>query len=201
LVALSIMALISVMAYGGLHTVLQARQHVELQAKRMQQLQMALLFLGRDFQQLTERAIRDEFGDYQPALHSASHGPITVEFTHNGRRNPASQARSNLQRVAYGLQGDELLRWSWPVLDRAPDSTPEQQVILNEVHRFELRYLDTQLEWHEQWPPLQYQPGQPKPIPLAIEMLLELQDIGQLRRLFVLPDPPASLQSSAQENN
>lgn len=201
LVALSIMALIAVMAYGGLRTVLKTMQHVEHQANRMRQLQTALLFIVRDVQGFTQRSIRDEFGDRQQSLHSATHGSIVVEFTHAVRRDYLGYVSSNLQRVAYGMQGDELLRWSWPVLDRAQDSTPDKVIILEGVDRFELRYLDAHKDWHLQWPPLHDQQKQIDQIPIAIEITVEFKEMGKFRRLVMLPEQAINLTSSAQEIN
>lgn len=187
LVALSIVALISVMAYGGLRTVLETRQHVEAQANRMQELQTALLIIGRDLGQMVPRGIRDEYGDQQPALHTASLGPQLLEFTRGGWRNPTAIARGELQRVAYGLEQESLQRSSWQVLDRAQDSTPYRGELLSGVRALSLRYMDGEGAWHEQWPP-ELSTGLTEPgMPRAMEWLLELEDLGEFRRLFVLP--------------
>lgn len=188
LVALSIVALVSVMAYGGLRSVLQTRQHVEQQAERMQQLQTALLIIGRDLQQMSPRGIRDEYGDRQPVMRSASMGALLLEFTRAGWNNPAGLPRSQLQRIAYGLEQQALQRYAWQVLDRAQDSVPYQGVLLEGVRSVEWRYLDAAREWQEQWP-ADESGAVTDSMPLAVEMRLELDDLGVIRRLFVLPQP------------
>ena len=190
LVAIAIFALVAIMAHGGLRSVLQQRSHVEQQSEALQQLQMAMLLIGRDLTQASLRGIRDEYGDHQSALRGDSLGERRLEFTRDGWRNPAAQPRSELQRVAYGLQDQQLLRWSWQVLDRAQDSQAYQASLLSGVEELQLRYLDAQREWQDHWPPSQGD-GQIQPIlPLAIEMRLGLQGQGEIRRLFVLPQPP-----------
>jgi len=47
-----------------------------------------------------------------------------------------------------------------------------------------LRFLDAGGEWQESWPPLD--PDAPS-LPVAIEFSFELQDIGNVVRLFALP--------------
>jgi general secretion pathway protein J len=194
LVSLSIVALVSVMAYGGLRSVLQTGQHVEQQAGRMQQLQTALLIIGRDLQQIQTRGIRDEYGDLQPPVRAKSLGPVHLEFTRAGWNNPAGLPRSNLQRIAYAHDQGELRRLAWRVLDRAQDSQPHQAPLLDGVSTLRWRYLDASREWREQWPddlPGSF-PVAASQLPLAIELRLELDDLGEFRRLFVLPQPAAA---------
>ena len=190
LVAIAIFALVAIMAHGGLRSVLQQRSHVEQQSEALQQLQMAMLLIGRDLAQASLRGIRDEYGDHQPALRGDSLGERRLEFTRDGWRNPAAQARSELQRVAYGLQDQQLLRWSWQVLDRAQDSQAYQASLLSGVEELQLRYLDKQREWREHWPPADSDDQHQPILPLAVEMQLRLQGQGEIRRVFVLPQSP-----------
>ena len=68
LVALSIFALLSVMAYGGLNSVLTARKQIEADATRLKQLQLAMLNIHRDIEQSVVRSIRNEYGDTREAM-------------------------------------------------------------------------------------------------------------------------------------
>ncbi len=187
LVALSVFALVSLMAYSGLRSVLQSKQATDQRAQRIQQLQSAVLMLERDLSQIALlRGIRDDFGDVQPPLRHADFGSILLEFTRAGRRNPMGMARSNLQRVAYGIDEEKLQRSSWRVLDRAQQAAPDKVVLLEEVREMRLRYRDEGGEWHEQWPPTGQGPGAPTPLPSALEVTLVLEEMGEIRRLFPL---------------
>lgn len=190
LVALAVFALVGLMAYSGLRSVLQSKQLTELRAVRMQQLQNAILLLERDLSQFVPRGIRDGYGDAQPALLSADFGTTLLEFTHAGWRNPTGMARSTLQRVAYGIEEESLLRFAWNVLDRGQDSTPYRVVLLEGVRELRLRYLDEGHEWHDQWPPAGLE--QEPPMPLALEATLVLEDMGEIRRVFPLFQPALS---------
>jgi general secretion pathway protein J len=89
--------------------------------------------------------------------------------------------------VRYVLDQDRLLRFSWQVLDRAQDSEPLEQVMLEGVRSLQVRLLDEANEWHEQWPPEALLPGQVAPAaPRAAEVVLELDGLGELRWLFRL---------------
>lgn len=190
LVALAVFSLVSLMAYTGLRTVLQSKQQTEQRAARMQQLQTAVLMLERELGQMVPRAIRDEYGDEQPVLRTSDYGPIRLEFTHGGWRNPTASDRSSLQRVAYGVEDEQLIRLSWSVLDRAQDSAPYRAVLLDGVRELNLRYMDNDRAWQTQWPPPTYTPGDPLPLPLAVEVTLTLKDLGEIRRIFPLYAEP-----------
>jgi len=186
LVALAVFSLVSVMAYSGLRTVLQSKQQTEQHAARIQQLQSTVLMLERELEELVPRAIRDEYGDEQPVLRTSDYGPIRLEFTHGGWRNPTASDRSSLQRVGYGVEDEQLLRLSWSVLDRAQDSEPYRAVLLDGVRELNLRYMDSDHAWQTQWPPATLAPGDPEPLPVAVEVTLVLEDMGTIRRVFPL---------------
>lgn len=186
LVALAIFAVLATTTYGGLVNILTQRAAVEQQAERLQALQLTYRLLGRELAQLSTRGIRDIHGDPQPALQLGGQQP-GLEFTHGGWLNPAERPRAVLQRVRYVLDQDRLLRFSWQVLDRAQDSEPVEERLLEEVRELRVRLLDENNEWHEQWPPEALLPGQPLPAaPRAAEVTLELDDLGELRWLFRL---------------
>lgn len=186
LVALAIFAILSAMAYGGLRSVLDAKRETDRQAERLVELQKAFNHFARDLAQFTgERAIRDEYGDGRHPMVGGKAAPLPLEFTRAGWRNPGGGARSHLQRVGYLLKEERLVRQSWQVLDRAQDSQPYEAAILSGVSRFELRFMDSNRQWREEWPPAGINP--PPKAPLAVELLVELNDLGEIRRLFRLP--------------
>jgi general secretion pathway protein J len=115
-----------------------------------------------------------------------------VEFTHAGYPNPAGYLRSNLQRVAYLMDGERLVRRSWRVLDRSQDTLPDEQVLIEGVRGFVLRYLDQQNNWQERWPPSAQAAASAANVqgqwPRAVEVQLSLDDLGVLKWLFRLPD-------------
>jgi general secretion pathway protein J len=185
LVVLAIFAVLSVMAYGGLSSVLDARARVAESLERTAALQKGYLRLRNDFQQLRARSARDAYGQPQPALLVQPDG--AVEFTRSGWRNPLSQPRSALERVAYRVDDEgRLLRASWRVLDRAQDSEPVEVVVLDRVEEARWRFLDGKLEWQGRWPSQAASVSgvaDPRP-PRAVELTLQLEDLGEVRLLF-----------------
>ncbi len=190
IVVLAIFAIFAVMAYGGLDSVLKTRKQVEAAQNRIAELQRTYLRLRNDFQQMRPRPIRDGFGDIQPAL-AAGDGSY-VEFTRAGWRNPLNQPRAGLQRVAYRLDEDQLIRSSWRVLDRAQDSQTIDTVLLDQVEDLRWRYLDASQAWHSRWPDTDTNDnrGNEAP-PIGVEVRIRTKDASEIHFLFALGSQPA----------
>ena len=204
LVAVGVFAVMSVMAYGGLKTVLDSREQTDAQAKRLAAVQMTFMRLGRDIEQMVGRRIRDEYGSEIAPLLAAPDSDGVVEFTHAGWSNPTNAPRSHLQRVGYTLKDKHLLRAYWLVTDRAQDSKTIQTVTLDKVKSMEWRFMDNAGNWQTQWPAAATAaaPTPTSPVlaaselPRAVEVTLELDDLGRLTRLFRVPGerPPFTTQ-------
>ncbi len=187
LAALSIFALISAMAYGGLQSVMSQQKETGVRSQRLSDLQKAYRIMHRDLEQLVNREVRNEFGDTTGSLVGGS-GFDGVEFSRGGHPNPAGFLRSEIQRVAYVPDQDTLLRRTWRVLDRAQDTEPDEQVLVESLSRFSMRFLNQDNEWQERWPPL-VGPGEAVAgLPAAVEVQLELDELGVLTWLFRLPE-------------
>jgi len=188
LVAVAIFAVLSAMAYGGLRNVIDNSQQTEIAMQRLQQVQLAMLKVSRDLTQLSQRSIRDEYGNTSNYILTGQGDDIFIEFTRGGRRNPAEMLRSHLQRVAYKIEENTLSRLHWPHLDRTQEMLPYESVLLEEVESASIRFLDNNNEWHNEWPPLSAT-GQLDGSSVAlsaIEFTVTLQDWGELVRIFMV---------------
>lgn len=184
--ALAIFALLSVMAYGGLDSILTTKRSVGEAQERMTQWQKGIFRLRSDLESAVNRPIRDEFGDLQPALYLNQRGGL--EFTHSGRRNPLQLPRPALERVEYLLQEGQLYRRSWEQVDRVQGDEGLSYPMLDGVKELTWRYMDINGEWGEAWPPLNY--GGPNPsaagLPRAVELIMITKSYGELRLMFAL---------------
>ncbi len=191
-VAMGIFALLAALAYGGLRSVLQNQQYTAQRAADLARLQLAYRLLEQDMQQIVNRGIRNEFGDPMKPLIVVSGLDQRLEFTRGGWRNPAGRLRSSLQRVGYEMREDRLIRKNWSVLDRAQDSKPREQELLDGIEEMQVRFLDNKDVWRKIWPPLeQAQAPQdaeagdaPPKLPRAIEFMVDLKGWGKLTWLF-----------------
>ena len=115
---------------------------------------------------------------------SSSAAPI-IELTRTGWSNPAGQQRGTLQRVSYGLVDDVLKRSYQVHTDAVQGSTPVVQDLFTGVKAIQMRYLDNNQTWQNQWPP----PGASQTDsltnrPVAVELIIEFKDWGRIRRLI-----------------
>lgn len=189
LIASIIFAIMAIMAYGGLANVMDNSKASQTALKRLQQVQQSVSVLNRDFLQILPRAVRDEYGNVQPALSAGNNIDNLVEFTRGGRVNPANLLRSTLLRVAYRFDEEKLVRLQWPQLDNAPGAEAKQTILIDDVENVTIRFLDQNGEWQEQWPPLNsaggINAGSTTEL-TAIEIVLQLNDWGDIRRLYAM---------------
>ena len=192
IVVIAIFGVFSAMAYGGLSSVLKTRRDLEIFAARTAAYQKAYQRLREDYLNASARGIRDGDGVAQPAFGYDGYYH-RIEFTRGGWSNPVALPRATLERVSYFLDDSKadnkkLVRRSWRVLDRAPQTQPVELTLLEHVEELKWRFMDRSQEWHENWQPV----GQSAtadalavlPPPLAVEMSLRTSDWGQLRFVF-----------------
>ncbi len=199
LIALGIFSLVAIMAFSGFRSVQSTSSHMKGVASELARLQMVFGIIGRDVQQSVARSIRDDFGDTQPALIGAGSGfGKMLEFTRGGWVNPLGQQRSSLQRVAYGIKENNLVRMSWPMLDRVQGVEPRESVLLEEVKAFGLRFMKPDnRQWVSDWPPLTTGESAPPSLPMAVEVTIELEGWGKLIRLYSLATGEANVPAPA----
>jgi general secretion pathway protein J len=186
LVAIFIFAIVAAIAMGGYNELVKQSDIVDRGAKRTREIQSAMQRLNLDFTELEPRPVREPLGDsIVPALRSDSRSTETIaELTHSGWSNPAGVPRSTLQRVSYRLDNNRLLREYWLALDHTMTGEPESAVLLDRVKRMQLRYMDGNRTWHDEWPPLGYSaPDMTRVRPIAVEITVELEDWGELKRV------------------
>jgi len=186
LVAIFIFAIVSAIAMGGYNELVKQSDIVDAGAARTRAVQATMQRLNLDFTSLEPRPVRQPLGDgLMPALRAdEKSADELVELTHSGWSNPAGVPRSTLQRVAYRIEDNKLIREYWLALDRTMTSEPESAVMLDGVKSLKFRFLDPNRTWHEQWPPLGYSPADaPWVRPIAVEFSLDLEDWGELKRL------------------
>ncbi len=186
LVSLAIFAILAALCYGALSRTLDSAELLNSRMDRLQAIQRTIRLLSEDLQQLSPRPIRDELGDgFGPALDTNFQSGFALELTHGGWSNPLVLPRGTLQRSAYRLEEDELIRYHWMVLDRTLANEPLDVALLDGVESLLFRFLPDNGQWTEQWPPAE-RPGAlgARERPRAVEIILTLSAEGQIRRLL-----------------
>ena len=198
MIAIGIFAIVGVLSAQMLNNIIRQQEVIEERGARLSDLQRGMNILQRDIAQLINRPVRDEFGDTRAAVIIDDELPL--EFTRQGWRNPLGQTRSELQRVAYELREDKLYRYYWTVLDRAPDTEPLEQVLMEGVLVAEFTGLDGN---GDQWPQPGWNPADPGQRLAAISVRLDIEPYGEITRLWEVPDImalPTSGAAGAQGN-
>ena len=186
LVSLAIFAILAALAYGALGQTLDSAEFLNERMDRLQALQRTIRLLSEDLQQLSPRPIRDELGEsFEPALDTGFQSGFALELTHGGWSNPIVLPRGTLQRSAYRIEEDELIRYHWMVLDRTLANEPVSVALLDGVESILFRFLQANGEWTEQWPPTN-RPGAlgARQRPRAVEIILTLTGEGEITRLL-----------------
>ena len=201
LIALGITAFVSVIAYTSLSAVLSGAERLRENTDRAYQINRAFMILSRDLRQFVDRPVRDEFGEREPGMTGGLLARFPLSFTRAGWHNPNGYPRSNLQRVNYRLEDDALWRDSYAVLDRAANTEPTSVLLLEGVEDMQLRFLagldqlqvgsrgltlDTS-DWQENWVGDPSAPNSAVAPPSAVEIVFQLNDWEEIRRLYALP--------------
>jgi len=202
LVAMAITAVVATLSYSTLSSVMIGVEATRSESTRLQELSRAMTVMARDVRLFVNRSIRDEFGGEGPALEGGVLAREMLALTRAGWHNSADLPRSTLQRVAYYLDEDKLVRASFPILDRFGAVEPIETVLLENVEEFDVRFLATVRDlrvgrgieidtryWEENWVADLSNPEANRTPPAALEVRIRLEDGGDIERLFVVaPD-------------
>jgi len=185
LVAMAIFAIIGTLALSGYTELQRQSEYAEQRLERMREVQRAVQVLGQDLAQIEPRPIREPLGEARlPAVLAGDSVEYTLQFTRAGWSNTAGLARPTLQRVGYRVDQDGLWRDQWGVLDRTLTVEPTRQKLLGGVRSVRFRFMAEDRSWVERWPASAGTSVDGDRLrPAAVEVVLELEDWGEIRRL------------------
>jgi len=211
LVAMAITAIVGVMAYATLNSSVDAVERSELQTRRLNDINTFFSIFSKDIRQVVTRSIRNENGEMESALMSQEGDLVGLRLTRTGWQNPRPEVfvRSQLQRVHYQLENKSLVRESFYMIDRAEgEQQPVRSELLDKVVSLKFRFMTQPRpgsthellkgDWLDSWPPKAQDVGQQEVaselLPAIVEIKLELQDWGEIHRIYdlVLNDSASS---------
>ena len=214
LVAMAISAIIGVLAYKSLTSAMDAVELSQQKSQRLNDINTFFSIFSKDVRQLVARSVRNENGEMEPALVADEKDTVALRLTRTGWQNPRPEVfvRSQLQRVHYQLEGKELVRESFYVIDRADDELePIRSELLDKVTSLKFRFMiqpkrgssneTLEGEWSDSWPPrvagnIDGSSMVSALLPAVLEVKIELEDWGEIRRVYdlVLNDPAEQVQ-------
>lgn len=185
LIALVILALLSVAGFRGLNAVIAARDRVSAETRWWQHLEIFFAQMEQNISQAIPRRARDAGGVAQPEW--IGHAVVSAEddaeltFTRAGIEGDSTVLLAP-QRIAYRFENSAIVMLRWPTPDAGERVRPFRYPLLEGVKLFSLRHMDANGNWLNQWPPSQTQGG----LPRAVEVTLVLLDNKKVVRVFAL---------------
>jgi len=181
LVALSILALLSVLGYRAVASLAESEVRLSAETARWRSLDQFFMRLEADLRQAQPRAARVGGG-----IESAWQGGLDLDgnaelrFSRSGPEF-ALEPGSAGQRLGFRLRNGALEVLYWPYLDVAAGSAPAPYALVDGIGRFRVDYLDSRGAWRERWPV----EGEP-PLPRALRVGLTLAAGETVERWLVL---------------
>lgn len=209
MIAISIFSFLAIGSYQLLNSEINAQERLIAHSSQLYGWQRSMRVIMGDFQQVSARPIRAEYGDKESAMQGVND---SVSFTRTGWANPFQHSRSNQQRVTYELDSDDdgnryLVRRYWQILDRVQDSQEREQIIIDGIEEIEFRYRDIDGRWFQNWPPTSsVSDTKDSDLPVAIEIKFESTTLGKFSRMISLnrvqpKKKPKDLNNQEQSNN
>lgn len=181
IVAISIFAVIAIISYASLNRFLDNRDVLQAEIELMKDLQLAFSLLEQDMHFMSERRVRDEYGDPEPLLivNNIDLAGELLRFT-AARRNVSLPGVSNLQRTSYRWENGNFIRVNWQVLDRDQDAIESKHLLLSDVDSVKVNVLTTDEETTQSlstW-------DSAEKLPDGIEWQIQMANGKQYRRVF-----------------
>jgi general secretion pathway protein J len=192
LVALTIFALLSILGYRTLSSLLDTRERMQAQSALLRDQSLLFARLEGDFNALLARPVVNADNQADAALRLAPAqlaDEALLRFTRAGYAAAEGLAAAP-QRVGYRLREGNLELLVWDGLDIAPRSTPNAYTAMRAVREFRVRVLDTRGQWQNTWPTSTdgstNDSRAASTLPRAIEVTLTVEGGAPITRLFSL---------------
>jgi len=158
LVAMAVLAVVGMLGYRGLNSVLDAEARLQFESRRWNDVSLLFSQLSEDLTMAVARTTRDGADHTSPALlvsDSASASAATDEAQLVVTRlgiGEGTAAQSAPRRVGYRLRDGALQYLVWPDLDAAPGTKPAAYELLAGVADLQWQALDLDGRWATIWP-------------------------------------------------
>lgn len=195
LLAIALFAVISLLCYRALSSLLQLEQALNQQDRQWQAVMVLFDTFEQDVRNAVPRSMRISSGQSQPAW---------LAKTSLSQRNDAqlqfcrllpvgsiastfiSDNASGMRRIGYRFSQGKIERLTWPLLDgieQAGTLRLQRLPLLENVRQMQLRYLSANpTQWHDAWPVAQLD----EILPRAVELRVTLSSGLQVHRLVSL---------------
>jgi general secretion pathway protein J len=184
LIAITVLAIISTMAYGGLNSVLKSHEILSHQQENFNQINQIIKQLQTEIRQIVPRPVHDKYSAFIPALKLESNNGVVFSFTRGGIPNPSGNAKNSLQRIDYIFSNKTLKKQIWLVLDRNNSEDYSEEIISTNLDVFKIELLGFDDVLYQQWP--LNKTDAISILPKAVKFTLNSQETGEISRLVEL---------------
>ena len=189
LIAITLFAVMSGLAYRGLASILNAKERVTQENTKWRGVAMFFARLEGDLLAAVPRPIRDsnnlqaEAFIAKPVFSKENEGQLM--FTRMGLPG-AEGVLAAPQRYGYRLKDRTIETLVWPVLDQGQRTVPAVYPVLDGVTALRMRYLNATNQWVDSWPVGVANPATAPRLPKAVEVSLTLESGEELTRLMLV---------------
>lgn len=138
LVSIGVFSMVALISYSTLDTYIDQRERLLVHYGKLEQVQRLFILLERDLQFMMPRKVRTG-SEIEPAVVSEnSDALISMTVSEADFRGASGTV---LKRVQWRLDGGELFRAQWNVLDHDGSIDPQEWVVSDEVEELTFNYL------------------------------------------------------------
>lgn len=149
LVAMTLMVIISAIAYASLNGLIDAKIHTDDVAYELRQELLTSQQLSKDFNAMIKRTTKNSFGLVKSSI-IGQYG--LIEFTRNGHSNPLNQHYSDLQRIQWFIKDKQLIRGSLNLIDEGSLSDWQFRTYLEDVDELDFNFINQSGIESRRWP-------------------------------------------------
>lgn len=184
IIAIAIFALLSLGANALLINVTDSNGLSIERAKKLENIQRAMIVMERDFLQMQSRTPRVQGEQSELVINGGEFefesDAYGIGFVRGGWQNPQLRLkRSHLQNVAYRLKENKLERLHTNYVDSVVGTEPKIRVLLQDVTDFKVEVLK-EVSKENNWS----QTIVSTELPAAIAITIDTETFGQIRRVF-----------------
>jgi len=182
LIALSLLAIISLMSYQAIEVVIGADERSRAKQTGQNEIQRAWKIIQRDLMHIRNRPFRDGLGGIE-APYITAKSDFGIRFS-RGNGPMMTTNPSGIRRVSYDLDDDQqLIRQSWGITESIRYSDGISMVLLKDVDKILFEHSDGRSAFVPDWPPVKRRSSDP--LPKVIRVTITLSNGVETSRLFL----------------
>ena len=156
MVAIMIFAIISVISYRTISSLVATKQVVTVAQDKWGALARAVNSMSTYWDRVIPLTVRDENGMLIPAVIGknklSGNSDSQLEFTISGFVGDEVYGSTPPRRIGFRYLNGNLYIVTWMYMNRVPNTKPQIELILNNVSSFTVEFLYPDNQWHDTWP-------------------------------------------------